>query len=142
MTFDLLAKVFNSWDYQINPEEYDNFKAYFEEMLRRKRVMIIKEDYFVKAVLTYFLTDNWEEHLHKGLWEIKPDNPDGKQIFIDKMICQNWKLPIRRLLQEAIETNFNVLEGHYYHAPLGPHVKIKRRRPLNVQSRNTVGCGV
>lgn len=142
MTFDQLTKVFIPWGFLVNQNEYSKFESYFMEMLKRNRVMLIRDKNELVAILTYFLTDNWKEYLWKGLWEVKDDNPEGSQIFIDKMVCKNWNIPMRHLLQEAIETNFNVLEGHYYHAPLGPHVRIKRRKPLNVQSRNLVGCGV
>lgn len=139
MTFQDIDRLLFSWGYFLNRAEYQNFKEYLEEMLRRKRVMFIWDNNTIQAVITFFLTDNWETFLHKGLWEIRDDNPEGCQIFIDKMICKQWTLKLRRALQEAIELNFNVSEGHYYHAPLGPHVTIKRRSKHH-EHTNLIGC--
>ena len=145
MTLDHLANLFMNWGFVIDPKGYEEFSSYLKEMLRRNRVFIIWNGPLIEAVITFYLSNEYEKYLYKPLWEIpEGDDPNGNLIIIDKMICRNWKLPLRRLLQTVIEENFpNVIEGHYYHAPLGPHVKIKRRRPLNViQSRDTVGCGV
>lgn len=143
MNFENLFDTFLSWGRLIVPSDYTHFKSYIEEMLRRKRVMLLKEDESVKGIATFFLSDDYKKFLFKPLWEIpEGDSDDGKYIIIDKMACQSWNLSMRRLLQEVIEENFNVLEGHYYHAPLGPHVKIKRRRLLNVQHTDLIGSGL
>jgi hypothetical protein len=105
-------------------------------------MFIRNENSDVDAILTFFLTNDENKMYKPSLWSLIEDNPEGNKIIIDIMLCRNWNLPIRRILQDVIEQNFNVKEGHYYHAPYGPHVKIKRRRPLNVQRSNIVGCGV
>ena len=143
MTFDNLFNLFLRWGRVIRPSDYLVFKSYLKEMLKRKSVMIIKENESIKGIAIFFLSNDYERFLFKPLWDIpEGDDPNGKYIIIDKMACQSWDLSMRRLLQEVIEENFNVLEGHYYHAPLGPHVTINRRRPLNVQRSDLIGCGV
>lgn len=143
MTFDNLSNIFLSWGRYIDPHQYEAFKHYFEECLKINRVMFIRnENSDVDAILTFFLTNDENKMYKPSLWSLIEDNPEGNKIIIDIMLCRNWNLPIRRILQDVIEQNFNVKEGHYYHAPYGPHVKIKRRRPLNVQRSNIVGCGV
>ena len=143
MTFDNLSNIFLGWGRYIKPSQYEAFKHYFEECLKINRVMFIRnESKEVDAILTFFLTHDENKMYKPSLWSLIEEDPEGDKIIIDIMLCRNWNLPIRRILQDAIEENFNVLEGHYYHAPYGPHVKIKRRRPLNVQRSNLVGCGV
>ena len=144
MTFDNLCLTFFSWGKKLNPEEYENFRTYFQKCLMINRVILIKnESGDIDAVMTFFLTCDENKMYKPSLWSLIEEDAEGDKIIIDLMLCRNWKLlSIRNILQEFLENNFNVLEGHYYHAPYGPHVKIKRRRPLNVQRSDLVRCGV
>ena len=118
MTFDDLALTFIKWGYVINPNEYDNFKNYLSEMLKRKRVMQIWDNMGLCYIILFHLTDDYETLYKKGLWHIPEDNPNGKQIYIDKMVCEGMDIPLRRAIQESIESTFpNVVEG-YFPAPL------------------------
>lgn len=144
MTFLDLASLFIRWGYLIKPHHYKNFELYFKEMLRRNRVMIVQNDTEIQAVLTYFLTDDYETLYKKSHWDIPRENPEGHQIYVDKMICKNWKVPIRRIVQDLIEDSFpNVMEGHYHRAPYDRHIKImRRRREHGIQNSSLVGSGV
>lgn len=128
MTFDQLANEFLSWGHCIKPEHYEHFKQYLRKMMRLNRVMFISENEKPEAVVMFHLTNDYSKLYKKGLWDIPEDEPDGSQIYIDKMICKSWTFPLRRKIQQTIEDYFpNVKVGYYHRGPYDRCVRIYRR---------------
>ena len=128
MTFDNLLHIFESWGFDLKPEHYYDFKQYAHQMLKRHRVIVITSDGQIEAILFFFLTFNYQKLYKKSEWQVPDDNPDGNQIYIDKMICKRWAKDIRRKAQELIESTFpDVKSGYYHRAPNDRCVKIIRR---------------
>jgi len=112
-----------------NPSEYENFKEYLHGMLEKKRVMLIWSKTDLEAIILFHLTNNYDKLYKKPLWYIPDDEPDGKQIYVDKMVCRHMDQPLRRAIQTSIETNFpNVMEGYYHRAPYDRLHRIYRRK--------------
>ena len=129
MTTEQLSNLFLRWGWYIFPDQQENFKKFFREMLRRDRVMVITNDGNVEAVIFYFLTNDYKKLYKKGLWDTPEDEPKGSQIYIDKMICREWTHTLRRQIQDVIENHFpNVEEGYYHREPFDRLTKIKARR--------------
>lgn len=128
MTFEHLAVLFLRWGLAVKPEHYDGFRGYLLEMMRRERVMTIWNGDEIEAVVTFFITNDYDKLYRKSDWHIPDDEPDGYQIYVDKMICKKWTVSIRKALQETIESRFpNVTEGYYHRAPIDRCIKIYRR---------------
>ena len=128
MTFDDLATEFLTWGKCIKPDQYENFKKYLREMMHRNRVMFITNANKVEAVVMFHLTNNYDKLYKKSMWAIPEDEPDGSQIYIDKMICKAWNPPLRRKIQQTIEDYFpQVKVGYYHRAPYDRCVRIYRR---------------
>ena len=97
-------------------------------MMKKNRVMLIDGPKGIEAIIMFHLTNSFEKLYKKGLWDIPEDEPDGSQIYIDKMICRKWSFSLRRKIQDTIEDYFpNVLEGYYHRAPYDRCVKIYKR---------------
>ena len=129
MRFAHIAMLCESWGWRIKPQEYLGFKEYFERMLGRERVMIMMNDGFPCAILTFFLTNDYESLYKKSEWATPIDDETGSQIYVDKMVSSGWTPTLRRKVQETIEERFpNVMEGYYHRAPYDRCVKIYRRR--------------
>ena len=132
MKFHHLAKLFYDWGWQIKHDYYIAFSDYLKEMLKRDRVFVIHLDAEIVAVCFYYLTNDYEKLYKKPAWEVVNDEPEGRQIYIDKMLCKKWTPSMRHLVQEAIEERFpHVDEGYYHRAPRDRCVKILSRRILN-----------
>lgn len=127
MTFLQLSNIFISWGFQIKPYEYQAFEYYTQEMLRRDRVMVIRDEQDFKAVIFYYLTNDYTKLYKKSTWETPGDEPEGHQIYMDKVVCQRWTKELRGALKRAILDKFpQVQEGYYHRAPNDRCVKILR----------------
>lgn len=128
MTSYNIIQLFYTWGWKISPLEYKNFLNYFEKMLKKDRVIIIRDDVAVRAVVFYFLTNDYNSIYKKYNWDVPEDDPLGSQIYIDKMVAQFCNRRILKYLQEAIETKFpNVEVGVYHREPFDKCVKIYRK---------------
>lgn len=128
MTFDTLLKVFDSWGHHIKTEHYWDFKQYCQTMLKKKRVIVVMSGEQIQAVVFFFLTNDYHRIYKKGEFKVPDDNPFGRQMYIDKMICKHWTPAVRRAIQDIIESNFiYVKEAFYHRAPKDRCVIIRRR---------------
>lgn len=127
MTPDNLALVMARWGFEIKPHQYKGFQAYLAGMLKKDRVMVIRRNGDLDAIIFYYLTDNYLNLHKKSTWEIAQDNPEGHQIYVDKMVCRHWTRQLRESIRQAIERKFPlVTEGIYHRAPFDRCVKISR----------------
>lgn len=128
MRFHQLSQLFYSWGWQIKHQHYTGFSDYLHAMLKRERVMAIDKDGEIVAVILFFLTDDYNKVYKKGPWELVNDNPDGHQIYIDKLVCKNFDKPMRLAIEDAITSKYpNVTEAIYHREPFDRKVTIKRR---------------
>lgn len=130
MTFDDILENMFLWGYQIKPEHYQGFKTYFETMLKMDRVIIVYNDDCIDAVITFFLTKDYNISYRKGTWDIPQDDPEGHQIYIDKLVG-NYNFKLARLIRKEIEDRFpKVMEGYYHRSPKDRLFKIRRTHEL------------
>ena len=129
MTFENIVQELASWGQILQGRHYEGFREYFYKMLGKKRVMFFWNDDNLEAVLFFFLTNDYETLYKKGLWDVPDDEPEGHQLYGDKLICKRFTLSLRRKIQYAVEDTFpSVEEGYYHRAPFDRCVKIKRRK--------------
>ena len=130
-----LINLFFSWGYVVNTNCYEEFTNYAEEMISRNRVAAIEDDGKIKAVMFFYITDDFNKVYKKSTWAIPEENPQGKQIYVDKFICQKVSLNLRRQLQDLIETSFpNQDELIYHRQPFDRLIRIRRRQCLKLAS--------
>ena len=129
MKFDDLYWTFCSWGFPIKPEYYQRFKVYFEEMLRRKRVLMISNDDGLQAVITFFITRDHETLSNKPEFSIPYDDENGTEIYIDKMVAKSFSLNLKRIVQETFESLYpNVQIGFWHRGPNNKCVVTYKRR--------------
>jgi len=125
MKFHSLARLFYEWGWEIKHEHYVGFSDYVKQMLALKRVLFIREGDEVIAALFYYLTDDYELVYKKSTWDIAQDNPNGHQMYIDKMVCKKFSRELVRVIKSAVENQFpNVKVGIYHRAPKDKCIKI------------------
>ena len=135
MKFHHLANLMQNWGWQIRVEQYTGFADYLHEMLKKNRVFVIYDGELIVAVVIYFLTDDYNKVYKKKTWEVVSDNPEGNQMYIDKLIAGKWNPTIRKAVQMAIQEKFPQIEVAYYHrAPKDRLVTIMRRGCYELQS--------
>ena len=128
MKFNDIITLFNSWGYVVNPSCMSDFKHYLDTMLSRNRVVLINDGDSIKAVMFFFITDDYNKVYKKPTWAVPEENPEGKQIYVDKFICQNFNLALRRQMQDMIEDFFPWCEELIYHRqPFDRMIRIRRR---------------
>jgi len=129
MTFDHLANLMLNWGYEINTKHYFQFRYYLEEMLKKNRVMILRneETGLIEAIILYYITNDYEKLYKKPMWKVAKDDENGTQIYIDKMVCRKYTKDVRHNLGRAIQERFpNVKELIYHRAPKDRCVRILR----------------
>lgn len=132
MKFHQLSQLFYNWGWQIKHEHYVFFSDYLKAMLKKNRVMVVKNGEEIEAVIMYYLTNDYKTLYKKGNWEVVEDESDGKQIYIDKMVCKKFTKELRVRLAEAIEEKFPQVElGVYHRAPFDRCIKIRRKHELH-----------
>lgn len=137
MRFHQLAQLFYTWGWEVKHENYVAFSDYLKDMLKKDRVFVIYENSIIVAVLLYFLTDDYTKVYKKRTFDTITDNPEGHQIYIDKMICKKWTPSLRHYIKSQILEKFpGVQEGYYHRAPRDRCVKILRRSTYELS--NTV----
>lgn len=131
MKIDNLILLFQYWGYAVDPRESHNLERYIKEMVKRNRVLLISNDGEAEAILTFFITNNFNQLYRKPTWATPEEDADGTQIYVDKMVCRRVTLPLRRKLQDTIEELFPNIEAAYYHrAPYDRCIRINKRRSL------------
>jgi len=134
MTFDKLLHIFQSWGFDLKTEHYWSFKQYCQNMLKRKRVIVVMNGDQIQGVAFFFLTNDYLHLYKKGEFEYPNDTETGFQMYIDKLICKHMTPAVRRSLQDIIESSFpNVKEAYYHRAPKDRCVRIDRRRPICIK---------
>lgn len=125
MTLDDVVDSLLEWGYVINPREYDRFRDYVREMFARERVLMMFKEDELMAIILFHITNDYERLYKKGLWDIPDGDPEGHQVYIDKMVCKSMTLPLRRAIASAIVNKYpRVDEGYYHRAPYDRCVKI------------------
>lgn len=125
MKFFQFNNVIVSWGFKVKPQEYQAFQEYTEEMFRRDRVIVLFYGKEIQGVLFYYLTKDYKKLYKKSLWQIPPEDPEGHQIYFDKLICRRWTKEFRTAVKLAVEHKFpHIKEAYYHRAPFDRCVKI------------------
>lgn len=129
MKFDDLYWTFCSWGFAIQPQYYQRFKVYFEEMLRRRRVLMIWDRDELQAVLMFFITRDHDTLANKPEFSIPYDDINGTEIYIDKMVAKQFNMKLKHSIQEALESLYpNVQIGFWHRSPNNRCVVTYKRR--------------
>jgi len=117
MTVDGIVRCMLSWGYVINPKELNSFRAYVYEMFRHNRVLLVFDGVLLEAIVLFYITNNYEVLYKKSLWHIPEDEPDGHQLYLDKMVCRKMTLSLRRIIEKCFRERFPLVDECYYHRP-------------------------
>lgn len=124
MTSNDLLRVMERWGFHVKTK---GFCEYLEKMLAMDRVLVLYDDGTMQAVLFYYLTEDYLKLYKKSAWETATDNPEGHQLYIDKMVCRHWTRGLRSAIQTAFQERFpHITEAYYHRAPFDRCVKIRR----------------
>ena len=94
---------------------------YFQEMIERHRTAMVFEDGVPVALATFFIlnsVDQIGQFYHRSIWETPLDFPEGKVIYIDKLLTiRRWLPSMRRALEKALLDDYPQLEVSAWHQP-------------------------
>ncbi len=131
MRFHQLAQLFYDWGWEIKHDHYVAFSDYLKDMLKMNRVMVLMNGEEIEAIIMFYLTDDYTQIYKKQTWDLAKDNPNGSQIYIDKMVCKKVTREVIRKIQDAIEEKYPQVElGVYHRAPFDRCIKIRRKHEL------------
>lgn len=123
-----LRNLFLSWGYFSNDLYWNGFKTYLEKVIPMNRLIVIQKDNEIEALITFFITNDYERLYKKGSWEIPSEDPDGTQVYIDKMIARKWTPSLRRCVQEMLESKFsNTTEAYWHREPFDRLIRVRRK---------------
>ena len=128
MTSYDIINLMKAWGHNLKTEHIAGFLYYFRQMVHKNRVATVSDEHGVQAVIFFYLTNDYRLLYKKDIWALALDKPSGCQVYVDKLVCREWNLEIRRKFQDFIESTFpNVTEAYYHRAPKDRCVRIKRR---------------
>lgn len=131
MRFHNLAAMFYRWGWHIKHDHYVAFSDYVKEMLKRKRVFAIYDNAEIIAIVFYYLSNDYRLIYKKGTWDVVNDDPNGHQIYIDKMVCKKFDRNVLRAIKQSIEDEFpNITEGVWHRSPFDKCVRVRRSHAL------------
>ena len=126
MRFHHLAKLFYDWGWSIPVEQYVPFSDYVKEMIKRERVVIIKEGEEILGILFFFITDDHNTIYKKSLWACPKDQEVGREIYVDKLVCKKITPTLWKKIQATFEEAYpDVVYGIYHRSPYDRCVKTK-----------------
>lgn len=106
---------------------------YATRMLEDKRVVLINLDEKPYACLFFSLTNLESSHLVKGTWDYISHDPDGKYLYVEKLIATKWSKTLRlRFEEEIIKTYPQITHGVWHRwATYGDRIVKSKRRVNN-----------
>lgn len=107
---------------------------YVSDMLYNHRIVEIRKDSRPHAIIFFSVCDDYEPYLKKGEFQYLPDNPSGKIIYIEVMICRKWTRELREQFETLLTTKYPNLEYGVWHrmAPWGDRKVTSKRRLQHV----------
>lgn len=129
MRFAQLSRLFYDWGWQIKVEHYVAFSDYLKEMLKRERVLVVKNGEDIEAIVMFYITDDWDKVTKRRDWEVAQDDPNGHLFYIDKIVCKKFTKELHLAINDAVLERFpQIEEAMYMRAPRDRRVTIKIRR--------------
>lgn len=114
--------------------EIDDAILYCANMLKDERIITINKDGEIYAVMFFSITDSADEFLIKKTWEYRPHHPEGRVIYVEKIVSKGWDKELRSILERVARTKHPQIEYGIWHkwAKWGDRMVITKRRLLNV----------
>lgn len=112
--------------------DLDPVLTYCVNMITDERVVIVYEDNKPHSVFFYSITDNEETFLKKGMWEYKKQDPQGKILYVEKMVTKGWNRELRNIFELTVCTKYPQIECGCWHryGRTGDRKVISKRRVL------------
>src|SRR3990167_11290062 len=107
---------------------------YATKMLDNGRVIVIWDDDIISAVLFFSITNEPKLFLEKQTWEFKSHDPEGKIVYLEKLVSRGWNKKIRLQLESEIIRKYPNIDHAEWHrwGKTGDRPVISKRRFQNV----------
>lgn len=128
MKIDTLLMLFIQFGFYVTKRHHAPMVAYYEEMMRRKRLIVCSDESGPVALITFFVTNDYTALYKKSTWDLAREDENGSQIYVDKLVCRQWTTQLRKQIREVFEAGFpSASEAFYHREPFDRCVKIYRR---------------
>lgn len=129
-----IIELMGEMGYKFNEKDIDPMIAHILNMLKDERIMVINKDSKPYAIMFYSITDSIDEFLVKETWDYKPHHPEGKIVYVEKIISMGWDKDLRRIIEQTVRTKYPQVEYGVWHrwAKWGDRMVVTKRRLLNV----------
>lgn len=129
-----VLKIMGEMGLRYRPSEMDQAIDYTTRMMDNGRVIMIWDRDMPQAVLFFSMTNDPDLFLKKGTWEYRSQDPEGKIIYLEKLISRGWNRKLRAQLEtEIIKKYPNMTHGVWHrYAFWGDRKVISKRRLQNV----------
>lgn len=129
-----IIKIMGEMGFKFFERDLDKMIAYIMNMIKDERVIVINNDSQPYSVAFFSITDSVDEFLIKDTWDYKPHHPEGKIIYVEKIVSKGWDKDLRRILEHTVRTKYPQLEYGVWHryAKQGDRMVMTKRRLINV----------
>jgi len=100
---------------------------YLDNMLRDNRILVINKDGQPYALILFSITNSYEPFFLKSDFDFLPHNPNGRIIYLEKLISKGWDKDLRQQFEETILQIYPQLETAVWHRRGDRKVVAKRR---------------
>ena len=104
--------------------------SYIERMLRDGRIACIENSNKVEGYLIYSICNNIDPYYKKKTWVYVPQEPNGKTLYVEKLVCKQWTKELRSKFEEIItEQHPNLYQAVWHrYGKVGDRIVKCRRR--------------
>lgn len=67
-------------------------KAYYHQMLEKRRLFPVFQNGKMKAFITFFITDDVQPYVEADPWDVLSDLPNGKYCYVAQLVTDKEKI--------------------------------------------------
>ena len=104
-----------------------NVIDYIDNMLRDNRILVINRNGEPYALIFFSISNSYEPYFFKSDFDFLPHNPNGRIIYLEKLISKGWDKKLRQQFEQTILQIYPQLETAVWHRRGDRKIVAKRR---------------
>ena len=127
MTYLDVLEIMHKVGYHIKRSVIHDVVDYVDNMLRDSRILVINRDGEPYALVLFSISNSYEPYFLKNDFDFLPHNPNGRIIYLEKLISKGWDKELRQQFEETILQIYPQLETAVWHRRGDRKIVAKRR---------------
>ena len=125
-----IIKILGEMGGRFPKSQLGSLMEYFSKMIADGRVIVIWKDNEPYSVMTFSISNEFEQFHKKSTWHYLPHDPTGTSLYIELLVSKVWTKELRKQFGQEILKKYPQLEEAHWHRWVSSgerHVKIRRK---------------